>query len=188
MPNEPPRLFLSYGVRDASEVAERLHRDLAACGYNVWWDVNRIRAGRLWDEEVQTELQNSHLLLALLSPQSVRRAQDVGNPTATDSVCLDEIAYAQRSRKIPIVPVQVVSCEAPLLIYRLHQIDFRHWTESEVAYQAGLDQICTAVTKALQSHKSPERLWGPLLQPWDFAPFLLEKLKHFTGRKWLFET
>jgi hypothetical protein len=54
-----------------------------------------------------------------------------GNPTATDSVCLDEIAYAGGARKIPIVPVQVVSCEAPFLIYRLHQIDFRRWTESE---------------------------------------------------------
>jgi TIR domain len=91
MPNEPTRLFLSYGVHDASELAERLHRDLMARGYQVWWDVNRIRAGRPWDEEVQTGLRNSQVVLALLSPQSVRRARDAGNPTATDSVCLDEI-------------------------------------------------------------------------------------------------
>jgi TIR domain len=105
MPDEPPRLFLSYGVHDASELAERLRRDLTARGYQVWQDVNRIRAGLPWDEEVQTGLRNSQLLLALLSPQSVRRARDPGNPTATDSVCLDEIEYAQRACKIPIVPV-----------------------------------------------------------------------------------
>src|SRR6516165_1686281 len=69
-----------------------------ARGYEVWWDVNRIRAGRPWDEEVQTGLQNSQVLLALPSPQSVRRARDARHPTATDSVCLDEIAYAEASK------------------------------------------------------------------------------------------
>ena len=186
MPDEPPRVFLSYGVHDASELAERLRLDLTARGYQVWQDVNRIRAGRPWDEEVQTGLRNSQVLLALLSPQSVRRALDAGNPTATDSVCLDEIEYAQRACKIPIVPVQVVSCEAPFLIYRLHQINFRYWRESEATYQAGLNQICAAIAEAIQSRKSPERPWTPSLEPWDFAPFLLEKRNHFTGRQWLF--
>ena len=101
MPDEPPRLFLSYGVHDASEIAERLRRDLTARGYQVWQDVNRIRAGRPWDEEVQTGLRNSQVLLALLSPQSVRRALDAGNPTATDSVCLDEIEYARARLQNP---------------------------------------------------------------------------------------
>jgi WD40 repeat protein len=187
MPDEPPRLFLSYGVRDASQIAERLRCDLAARGYEVWQDVSCLRAGRPWDEDVPEGLRTSQVLLALLSPHSVRRALDAGNPTATDSVCLDEIAYARGARKIPIVPVQVVSCEAPFLIYRLHQIDFRRWTESEAVYQAGLDQICAAVTEAFHSRKSPERLWGPLPQPWDFTPFILEKRKHFVGREWLFQ-
>src|ERR1700758_2833797 len=104
-------------------------------------------------------------LLALLSPQSVRRARDPGNPTATDSVCLNEIEYAQGACKIPIVPVQVVSCEAPFLIFRLHQINFRYWGESEATYQAGLNQICAAIAEAIQSRKSPERLWAPSLEP-----------------------
>jgi hypothetical protein len=118
MPNEPPRVFLSYGVHDVSELAELLCRDLMARGYRVWQDVNRIRVGLPWDEEVQTGLRTSQVVLALLSPQSVRRAREAGNPTATDSVCLDEIEYAQRACKIPIVPVKVVSCEAPFLIFR----------------------------------------------------------------------
>jgi hypothetical protein len=87
-------VFLSYGVRDASEIAERLHRDLAARGYQVWQDVSRLRAGRPWDEDVPEGLRTSQVVLALLSPHSVRHAMDAGNPTATDSVCLDEIAYA----------------------------------------------------------------------------------------------
>jgi TIR domain len=185
MPDKPPRLFLSYGVHDASELAERLCCDLIARGYRVWQDVNRIRAGRPWDEEVQMGVRNSQVLLALLSPQSVRRTRDPGNPTATDSVCLDEIEYAQRACRIPIVPIRVMSCEAPFLIYRLHQIDFRCWRESPATYQAGLIQICAGIETALRG-EMPERHWSPLLEPWDFAPFLREKRKHFTGRKWLF--
>jgi len=185
MPDESPRVFLSCGVRDASELAEHLHRDLMARGYEVWWDVNHIRAGRPWDEEVQVGLRNSQVLLALFSPQSVRRARDPGNPTATDSVCLNEIEYAQRACKIPIVPVQVVSCEAPFLIFRSHQLDFRRWRESETTYQGGLDQICAGLEAALRG-ETPKRSWRPLLEPWDFAPFLLEKRNHFTGRQWLF--
>jgi hypothetical protein len=131
-------------------------------------------------------LRTSQVLLALLSPQSVRRIWDAGNPTATDSVCLDEIEYAQRACKIPIVPVQVASCEAPFLIFRLHQIDFRYWRESEAIYQAGLNQICAAIAETTQSRKSPERPWVPSLEPWDFAPFLPEKRKHFISRHWLF--
>jgi WD40 repeat protein len=185
MPNEPPRLFLSYSVLDASELAERLRRDLAARGYQVWQDVNRIRAGRFWDEEVQTGLRNSQVLLALLSPLSVRRARDPENPTATDSVCLDEIEYAQHTLKIPIVPVRVVSCEAPFLICRLHQIDFLRWCESEAAYQEGVIHICAGIEAALEN-KTPKRPLIPSLEPWDFAPFLFEKRNRFTGRQWLF--
>jgi hypothetical protein len=185
MPDEPPRLFLSYGVHDASELAERLRRDLMERGYQVWQDVNRIRAGRSWDEEVQTGLRNSQVLLALLSPQSVRRARDAGNPTATDSVCLDEIAYARDPCHIPIVPVKVMTCEAPFLLNRLHQIDFRRWNESEPVYQAGLDQIYDAIEAARRGEKR-ERTWGWLPTPWDFEPFLRKKRKDFVGREWLF--
>ena len=80
----------------------------------------------------------------------------------------------------------MVSCEAPFLFYRLHQINFRYWRESEATYQAGLNQICAAIVEAIQSRKSPERLWTPSLEPWDFAPFLLGKRNHFTGLQRLF--
>src|ERR1700675_3580772 len=109
MPDDPPRLFLSYGVRDASDVAERLHRDLTARGYKIWQDIDRIRTGWAWDNELQDGLLTSDVVLALLSPHSVRRVRDVGNVSQVDSVCLDEIAYARGARKIPIVPVQAVS-------------------------------------------------------------------------------
>ena len=185
MPDEPPRLFLSYGVRDASDVAERLHCDLTARGYKIWQDIERIRTGWAWDNELQDGLLTSKVVLALLSPHAVRRALDTDNVSQVDSVCLDEIAYARFRCKIPIVPVKVRPCEAPFLIYRLQHIDFRRWNESEPVYQAGLDQIYEAIEAARRGEKR-ERTWGWLPKPWDFEPFLREKRKDFVGREWLF--
>jgi hypothetical protein len=54
-----PRVFLS------------LQRDLATRGYEVWQDVNRLKAGRPWDEGVSEGLRNAQVLLVLLSPESV---------------------------------------------------------------------------------------------------------------------
>jgi WD40 repeat protein len=185
MPDEPTRVFLSYGVRDASDVAERLHRDLTARGYKIWQDIERIRTGWAWDNKLQDGLLTSKVVLALLSPHAVRRALDTDNVSQVDSVCLDEIAYARFRCKIPIVPVKVRPCEAPFLIYRLQHIDFRRWNESEPVYQAGLDQIYEAIEAARRGEKR-ERTWGWLPKPWDFEPFLREKRKDFVGREWLF--
>src|SRR5260221_10584768 len=101
-------------------------------------------------EQLPEGLRTSQVVLALLSPRSVRRALDAGNPTATDSVCLDEIAYARAIRKIPIVPVQVVSCEAPFLVSRLHQMVFGRGRDSEETSQAGLTKIGPGIKAALR--------------------------------------
>ena len=186
MPDEPPRVFLSYGVHDASELAERLHRDLTTRGYKIWQDADRIRTGWAWDNELQNGLLTSDVVLALLSPHAVRRVRDAGNVSQVDSVCLDEIAYARFKCKIPIVPVKVQQCEAPFLVYRLQHIDFRRWDESEAVYKDGLVSICKAIDSALQG-ETRDRSWGPLPEPLDFTLFLEAKRKNFTGRQWLFK-
>ena len=180
-----PQIFLSYGVRDAAEIAELLHRDLSARGYHVWQDIHRMRAGWPWDEELRDGLRNADVLLALLSPQSVRRRAQSDDPAQTDSVCLDEIAFARDPARIPIVPVKVLPCEAPFLLNRLQQIDFQRWSESDAAYKSGADRICAAISAALQGEQH-ELTWGWLQRPWDFEPLLRKYRKDFVGRQWLF--
>src|SRR5262245_48050533 len=83
------KLFLSYGRRDAGELAARLHADLEAHGHQVWRDRPRIRPGTDWEVEIQDGLRSTQLLVALLSPHAVRRGGEPGNRDDTDSVCLD---------------------------------------------------------------------------------------------------
>jgi hypothetical protein len=118
----------------------------------------------------QRGLRTSHVVLAL---------------TATDSVCLDEIAYARVSCKIPIVPVQVISCEAPVFGLPVAPDRFPALARIGSNVPSGPEPDLRGIEAALR-RETPERPWRPLLEPWDFAPFLLEKRNHFTGRQWLF--
>ncbi len=75
-----PRLFLSYGRRDAEKLSERLEADLTAQGYQVWHDRRKIRSGREWEQEIQDGLRSTQLVVALLTPHAVRRSGDPNNP------------------------------------------------------------------------------------------------------------
>jgi TIR domain len=53
------RLFLSYGRRDAKELADRLKRDLEGRGYEVWQDTREIRSGTEWELEMEDGLRST---------------------------------------------------------------------------------------------------------------------------------
>jgi WD40 repeat protein len=185
----PVLLFLSYGRRDAQELADRLHADLEQHGYAVWQDHRRIRAGRHWEREIEEGLLKSQLVVALLSPHAVRRTNDPDNPANDDSVCLDEISFARFHHPRKIVPLMVEWCEPPLAIFRLHFVDFSDWREAEEKkYQVHLAELLKAIETTL-SGEVHYRTWDHDLQPLDdlFAPFLEEKRRGFCGRRWLFD-
>lgn len=190
-PPSPPQaerhqVFISYGRRDAKELADRLSVDLAAGGYKVWQDVHEIRARHPWHREIEDGLRSSQIVVALLSPHSVRSRADAENPAGSDSVCLDEISYAQYELRLPIVPVMAASCSPPLFIHRLDYVDLCAWTHSDDQYQAGLRRLVEALADAHQG-RVRYRSWEHDLKPWDFAPFLSRKRRDFCGRQWLFE-
>jgi WD40 repeat protein len=182
----PARVFLSYGRRDASDLAGRLRADLRARGYDVWLDTERVRSGKDWNQQIQDGLRDTQVVVALLSPHSVRQTGAQGNPDDLDSVCLDEISFARFARPPkPVVPVMAVPCEPPFCIYRLDYIDLTAWKDAEDQYRAGLARVVDAVEAALRGEVR-YRSWDHQLRPWDFSVFLNEKRQHFCGREWLF--
>lgn len=181
------RLFLSYGRRDASDLANRLRADLEAHGYEVWQDTQRIRSGSDWQQQIEAALRECHLLVALLSPHSTRVTGSQDNVDDLDSVCLDEISVARFGRPPkPVVPVMAATCEPPLSIYRLNYIDLRDALTDEVRYQEGLKQLRAAIDDAVRG-RVQYRAWENQLRPWDFSAFLNDKRQHFFGREWLFD-
>ena len=181
------RLFLSYGRLDASDLAERLRKDLQEHGYDVWQDTRQIRSGQDWAHVIEDGLRSTQLVVALLSPHAVRKTRDPKSPDDADSVCLDELSFARFAQPpTPIVPVMAVPCEPPFVLFRLDYVDLHEWKESDDQYQGGLQKLLESLELALQGqvrYRERERR----LEPWDFAAFLNEKRKDFTGREWLFD-
>jgi hypothetical protein len=184
---EKVRLFLSYGRRDAKDLADRLAMDLTAKGFAVWQDTREITTGTSWQHEIVDGLRSAQVVIALLSPHSVRTSGDPHNPNQIDSVCLGEISYALfQPPPRPVVPVMAQSCEPPLAIFHLDYVDMRAWTESDDQYQAGLQRLLDGIQAALRGEKR-YRNWFHQLDPWDFAAFLYAKRQDFCGRQWLFD-
>lgn len=187
-PKTPQRLFLSYGRRDASDLANRLRADLKNRGYEVWQDTHEIRAGKEWEEQIADGLRSTQVVIALLSPHAVRRATDPNSPDNVDSVCLDELTFARfAAPPTPIVPVMAIPCEPPFAVFRLDYVSMTQWMQSEDEYRRGLERLVAGIEAAASGKPLPTRCWHHCLPVLDFAAQLHEKRRDFVGRQWLFD-
>ena len=96
---ETARVFISYAVRDGSEAAAELRRDLESRDqslYSVWQDLIRLEGGRDWWSQIEAAIRHpvlQHLVLIV-------------TPTAlTRPVIRDELRLARRLGKT-VVPVR----------------------------------------------------------------------------------
>lgn len=64
------KVFISYS-RKNQNFAERIARDLADAGLDVWFDLRQIQGGEFWRDEIQRGLLRSELLVLCLSPDAL---------------------------------------------------------------------------------------------------------------------
>jgi len=64
------RVFVSYSRRNES-FAERIARDLADAGLDVWFDRRQIQGGENWRDEIFRGLERADFLVVCLSPPAV---------------------------------------------------------------------------------------------------------------------
>ncbi len=71
MPDDTPKkIFISYARVDGVELAERLKTDLTGRGHIPWLDTERIAGGASWTAAIESALDESDVVLALLSQGS----------------------------------------------------------------------------------------------------------------------
>lgn len=104
--------FVSYSRRD-QEFALRLAVDLRAAGAAIWMDQADIRPSDRWDRTIEAAVRDCAGLVLVLSP----------NSAVSDNV-LDEVAVALEAGK-PVIPVLIETCQIPLRLARVQQIDAR---------------------------------------------------------------
>jgi hypothetical protein len=96
------RIFISYSRTDGSEIADELADKLRALGHEIFLDVDGIRAGHLWKDELRQRVHWSKVLLVIVTPYS----------NNSDYV-YEEVKQAEQGKKL-IIPIQVNDTPLPV--------------------------------------------------------------------------
>jgi hypothetical protein len=116
------QIFISYSRRD-EDFVRRLAQALAKSGLDVWMDLEDIEVGSKWSTAIQRGLDNSNVMLVVLSPASM----------ASTNV-EDEFTYYLDHHK-PIIPILLEPTKVHFQLGRLQYIDF-HTQPFETAFAA----------------------------------------------------
>ena len=174
------QIFISYGRYDAADFANRLAAWLTAEGFEPWLDVqNGIPIGAPFDVRIELGISGSALVIALLTPWSVR----------PEGFCRNELLFAQAKKK-PIIPVRLADVCPPIQIISLNYID------SAADPESAFLQLLPAIEKAVRSGMSERKDWSGTsgANEWwntrtllDFSEELAAYGGSFYGRGWLFD-
>ena len=173
------RIFISYGRGDALDFARKLAASLREQGFTPWLDVDEgIPIGSPFDIRIETGIESSDLLIALLSPWSLR----------PEGFCRNELLFAQ-AKKRPIIPVRIADVIPPIQIISLNYLDA--WAEPDAVF----GELLGVIRQVAQSRRMTLRQWpaAGAGRPWwadaGYLSFQEELARHggsFTGREWLF--
>lgn len=127
-------IFISYGRKDARDLAIKLRDDLMAVGYSVWLDLNEIPGGADWSQQIEAAIEQSHILLALLSPASYH-----------SQWCRAEQLRATRKGKRLIPLLAVPDAEVPLHLEHMNYLNFTDVTRYDEMFRDLLSDITAGI-------------------------------------------
>jgi TIR domain len=146
--DRPIRVFISYAREDSTAFVDRLEADLRQRNYVTWVDRSALEGGDKWEEEIQSALAHSDVVVLVISPKSVK-SHWVGIE------CW--FALKQHIPIIPIISKPVKRISSPLEhLHQLQQIDFSE------SYDEALTRLDASI-----------RLQGPRIPVGAFARGLL---------------
>jgi hypothetical protein len=102
------RIFLSYAREDRKTIA-RVYRRLRRAGFLPWMDTEDIRAGSRWEQVIFAAIKEAHVVLAMLSENSVNKRGVVQKEIRR---ALD-LQLEKLDGDVYIVPVRIQQCRIP---------------------------------------------------------------------------
>lgn len=103
-----PSVFIAY-VQENSEMALRLHDDLAAAGLRPWIDERRLLPGQNWPRAIQRAIEGSDFFVGCFSGTAVRKRGQFPHELRLALKCADQMPLDDRF----ILPVRLDDCEIP---------------------------------------------------------------------------
>lgn len=113
------KIFLSYVHADVA-MANKIYTDLKRYGLDIWFDVEDLLPGKLWEVEIEKAIESSVYFLALFSSQSV---DHVGYAQKELKLALDKFdLYPQDG--VYLIPIRLDDCKiSHTKVKKIHWID-----------------------------------------------------------------
>jgi hypothetical protein len=147
-------VFLSY-VHDDSADVDRLVRDLAGYGIDVWLDRNEIEPGRPWKDAIRHAIQEGNFFVACFSAASASRDKSYMNEEL--AVAIEQFRQFRRDR-IWFIPVLLTDSEVPDWPIRPGEtLRDLQWVELFRDWEVGVGRIATVV--------APEAVFAGYVMP-----------------------
>lgn len=134
-----PKILISYARADGLDTSARLRSELQRTGYEVWRDIEEMRGGQDWREQIRAALRECHVMLILLSPASVSSKQ------------VDWEFETAQTLETPVLFALIAPCVSPSAWATLHYQDLSNAT----AYSLGLAALIRDINE-LASKNTPQ--------------------------------
>jgi len=124
------KIFLCHAPEDKPTVHE-LYRQLSAEGWlDVWLDVEKILPGQDWDLETQKAVEQSNIVIACISNQSVNKEGYIQKELRN----ILSIAEEKPEGTIFVIPLKLEDCEVPRQMQNWQSVDYYPIPKRNQAY------------------------------------------------------
>jgi len=184
------KIFLSYGHDEYVIYARKIKFLLEKRGHEVWFDIERIKAGKDWEQYIEDGLKDCDKVVLLMTPHSIRR-EKLGKARSSGGFCLNEIAKALEQQR-PIIPVLLATLSdgIPTSICRIQYLDLRDAIPigtNEEKFYALFDRLVEAIEHDKIDFEGGQARLIRYLKPIDFNADISPHITHFFGRKWILD-
>jgi hypothetical protein len=126
-----PMVFVSYAREDAA-AAERLSGDLRSMNVDPWLDLERLRPGQHWAQEIDSAMRNSDYIALLLSSRSITKRGYIQKEMRKALDLLDEVPDSQ----VFLIPIRLDECQPAH-----DRLKMLQWVDLYPQWQAGIDRL-----------------------------------------------
>jgi len=138
----PLRVFISY-AREDQDLAARVYDKLQKASFEPWLDRESLHGGDDWDRRIESDLENSHFVLVLYTPNFCRK---------TDSYVNKEVALAvERSLRVRgsfLIPLRVGFIDDRDRVEELRKFDEMELRES--AFDEDIGKVISTLKREYQ--------------------------------------